>query len=348
MASWKLVVVSGSSAELAALQVDNLTSGQVVIGGGSAGNLSTTAINGTGNIVATTGATGLSASGSFSGSFQGDGSGLTGVVAASGFNLTQGEGISAFTFNGGAAATVAVSGAAELSANAITKWDDAAGKFVNSSLTDNGTTITGTTSIQLSGASSILSGSFSGSFQGDGSNLTGIASTLTVSSSDDGSNDLINLKTEALNFAGTASEVNVSVTSGTNTVQIGLPDNVSITSDLTVGGDLTVSGDLTYLNVANLYVEDKFILLNSGSNGASDGGIVVAQVGNLGKALAYDSGTERWGFTGSLAGDAASIAPDAFVATVIDKNVAESVDVAAYQKPGNIRVETNGDIFIYS
>jgi len=72
MAIWKKVIVSGSSAELAALKVDNLTSGQVVIGGGSAGNLTTTAINGTGNIVATTNATNLVHSGSFSGSFTGD------------------------------------------------------------------------------------------------------------------------------------------------------------------------------------------------------------------------------------------------------------------------------------
>ena len=82
MATWKKVIVSGSSAELAALKVDNLTSGQVVIGGGSASNLSTTAITGTGNIVATTGASGVSMSGSFSGSFKGDGSALSGVAAS--------------------------------------------------------------------------------------------------------------------------------------------------------------------------------------------------------------------------------------------------------------------------
>jgi hypothetical protein len=81
MAHWKKVIVSGSTANLAALQVDNLTSGQVVIGGGTAGNLSTTAINGTGTIVATTNATGLVHSGSFSGSFFGNGAGLTGVTA---------------------------------------------------------------------------------------------------------------------------------------------------------------------------------------------------------------------------------------------------------------------------
>ena len=68
MATWKKVIVSGSAANLSALQVDNLTSGQVVIGGG-ASDLTTTAINGTGNILATTGATGVSISGSFSGSF---------------------------------------------------------------------------------------------------------------------------------------------------------------------------------------------------------------------------------------------------------------------------------------
>jgi hypothetical protein len=87
MATWKKVVVSGSAPQFTAIQVDNLTSGQIVIGGGTAGNLSSTAINGTGNIVATTNASGLVASGSFSGSFFGDGAGLSGVAAS--FPLTQ-------------------------------------------------------------------------------------------------------------------------------------------------------------------------------------------------------------------------------------------------------------------
>lgn len=170
MATWKKVIVSGSTANLAALQVDNLTSGQVVIGGGTS-NLSTTAINGTGNIVATTGATGLVASGSFSGSFQGNFVGTTNLP-----DLTQGTGITAFTYDGGATATVAVSGASALSTNNITKWTGTA--FADSSLTDNGTTISGTTSLQLTGANSSLSGSFSGSFFGDGSGLSGVAASF--------------------------------------------------------------------------------------------------------------------------------------------------------------------------
>jgi len=106
MATWKKVVVSGSTANLANLQVDGLGSGLVT---GNSGNLTTTAINGSGNILATTGASGLSVSGSFSGSFQGDGSSLTGITATALANsLTDGNGIADFTFDGSGAASIAV------------------------------------------------------------------------------------------------------------------------------------------------------------------------------------------------------------------------------------------------
>ena len=178
MATWKKVIVSGSTANLANVQVDGLTSGNVVIGGGTAGNLTTTAINGTGNIVATTAATGLVHSGSFSGSFQGNFVGTTNLP-----DLTQGTGITAFTYDGATTATVAVSGASTLNSNKISKWTGAA--FADSSLTDNGTAITGTTSLQLTGASSNLSGSFSGSFFGDGSGLSGVAASFPVTAKTD-------------------------------------------------------------------------------------------------------------------------------------------------------------------
>jgi hypothetical protein len=171
MATWKKVIVSGSTANLAALQVDNLTSGQVVIGGGSS-NLSTTAINGTGNIVATTGATGVAMTGSFTGSFAGNFVGTTNLP-----DLTQGTGITAFTYDGSTTATVSLKNAGSLTNNVLTKWDSGNGQLTNTSLTDNGTTISGATSLQLTGASSNLSGSFSGSFQGNGAGLTGVTAT---------------------------------------------------------------------------------------------------------------------------------------------------------------------------
>lgn len=259
MATWKKVIVSGSSANLAALQVDNLTSGSVVIGGGTAGNLSVTAINGTGNIVATTGATNVVMTGSFTGSFSGNGAGLTGVVASTAFAISQGTGIVPFSYDGTAARTVAISGAAQLSNNIVTKWNATEGKFVDSSLTDNGTTITGGTSLQLTGASSVLTGSFTGSFKGDGSQLTGLVTTLAVTGSN-GSSGSVNLLNQGLTINGTANEIETSVAG--QTVTIGLPNDVTLGGDLTINGndiksnggstaitlngtDVSVAGDLT-------------------------------------------------------------------------------------------------------
>ena len=232
MPTWKKVIVSGSNANLTALQVDNLTSGQVVIGGGTS-NLSTTAINGTGNIVATTGATGLSASGSFSGSFQGNFVGTTNLP-----DLTQGTGITAFTYDGATTATVAVSGASTLSTNNISKWTGAA--FANSSLTDNGTTITGTTSLQLTGANSSLSGSFSGSFFGNGAGLTGVTAAFpTTAKTDlattdqffinDGANKFVTYGNLVTDLAGSGQG-----TSNLTTTDTG--DSLALTSQITVTG----------------------------------------------------------------------------------------------------------------
>ena len=117
----------------------------------------------------------------------------------------------------------------------------------------------------------------------------------------------------------------------------------------TISGDLTVNGTTTSINTTNLNVADKFILLSSGSTSANDGGIIVqSTTEGTGFALLYDSAQARWAFTGSLSGLATSAAPDAFVATVLDLNVAESTDIAAYQKMGNIKIATNQDIFIWS
>ena len=49
-------------------------------------------------------------------------------------------------------------------------------------------------------------------------------------------------------------------------------------NNLVVAGDLTVSGTRTELNVTNLNVEDKYMLLNSGSNSA-DTGIIFGESG---------------------------------------------------------------------
>lgn len=245
--------------------------------------------------------------------------------------------------------------------------------------------------ISSSAAETKLSGSFSGSFQGDGSALTGLVTVL--SGSTDSGDFEVDLLTEFLTIQGTTDEVEVSGSG--QTVTIGLPDNVTIAGDLTVSGgnistaaetaslfnsvgtlnigadpadgatvvnigsttstttikdnlvvdgDLTVQGDVTEIQTTNLLVEDRYILLNSGSvGGVNKGGIVIDGGGGIGKALILGETSGRWGFTGSLAQDASTATPDAFAAAVVTSDIVE------YQNVGNIRIdEGTGDIFIYS
>jgi hypothetical protein len=120
------------------------------------------------------------ATGSFSGSFVGDGSGLDGVVATTLFALSAGSGISAFTFDGSSTQTINVSGSTALSADTVTKWTGDA--FADTNITDNGvvvdinsnTTITGSLNV-TGGITGSYTGSYTGSFVGDGSGLTGIS-----------------------------------------------------------------------------------------------------------------------------------------------------------------------------
>jgi hypothetical protein len=125
-ATWKKVIVSGSSAELANLNLDNnlVVSQSIRVTSGS-------------NNVVTQQITGLQSTtfltGSFSGSFFG-----SAVINLP--DLTQGAGIVPFLYDGQTTATVAVSGAAALTNNYINKWNGHA--FVNSSITDDGTSVT--------------------------------------------------------------------------------------------------------------------------------------------------------------------------------------------------------------
>jgi hypothetical protein len=318
--------------------------------------LSTTAINGTGNIVATTGASGLEHSGSFSGSFQGNFVGTTDLP-----DLTQGTGIEAFIYDGGATATVAVSGASALNTDAITKWTGDA--FANSSLTDNGTTITGASSIQLTGANSNLSGSFSGSFQGDGTNLTGVTATAIfpvtaitdLASTDkffvnDGANKHITYGNLLTDLAGT----NL-VVEGTDSLALAstITGDITFSNDVIISENLTVLGTASFQNTTNLEVADRFVLFASGSNAAGDGGIVIQQATqDVGELYGYENAANRWGFTSSFNASNSSFTPAAYITTTefsATTPAADPIYGGASNGYGNIHVNTaTGDIFIYS
>ena len=99
MANWKKVIVSGSQASLAGLSGSLLTDGKLLFAQGAEGAITSAAdvtLNSGGHIEATF-------SGSASGSFEGDGSGLTGVVGTIENTLDNGNGIASFSYDGGTA-----------------------------------------------------------------------------------------------------------------------------------------------------------------------------------------------------------------------------------------------------
>jgi len=105
-----------------------------------------------------------------------------------------------------------------------------------------------------------------------------------------------------------------------------------------------------------LAVEDQFIILASGSNGAIDGGIIVNQIDDdpdgKGKAFAYDSSANRWALETNLNDTASVITPDAFMG-VIQEGTATPVGGAdplygGSNGNGTIFVDTNNnEAYIY-
>jgi len=223
-------------------------------------------------------------------------------------------------------------------------------------------------------ASGQLSGSFSGSFEGDGSGLTGIASSLQYTASlGSGS---VNLKTQAFNIlAGegldTSGSNNTITISGEDAGAVSLANSLSIPTmsigeDLTVGldatvnqdltvtrnavvqGDLTVQGTASFQHEDNLNVADRFIRLASGSTTNGDGGIAIQQTapGNT-ELFGFDYNANRWGFTSSFdPGAGSGFVPKSFVTAIANNNSLSGS--STFQAVGNMYVDENGDIYIYS
>ena len=339
MATWKKVIVSGSTANLANVQVDGLTSGNVVIGGGTAGNLTTTAINGTGTIVATTGASGLSHSGSFSGSFVGSGAGLSGI-AASFPTIEKTNIVTADKFfiqnSVGSTSEFITYG------NLLT---DLAGTNLAVEGTDSLTLAT-----TITGLTSVTSTSFTGSLQGTATTASFVLNAVSASYAAS-TNNITNAITN-----NTDNRVLTATGGGTINGESTLTfdgTTLTIQGNEVVTGNLTVQGTASFQHITNLEVTDKFILLGSGSNGANDGGIVIQQnIQNEGELYGYENSATRWGFTSSFNASLNSFTPSAYVTTTefaASPPLAFPIYGGAGYGHGNIYVNTNtGDIYIYA
>jgi hypothetical protein len=160
---------------------------------------------------------------------------------------------------------------------------------------------------------------------------------------------VFNTNATTVNAFGAATTVTIGAGTGTTTIG----------NSLVVTGDLTVNGTLSYINTTDLFVEDKFILLASGSATAGDGGIVIDRgsdaAGNI--AYGYDSATDRWGYqsgltdatnaldTTSALGVSGSFAPYLFVEA---NHGAVKPETGEFAVAGAMYVSTGGDYWIYA
>jgi hypothetical protein len=180
---------------------------------------------------------------------------------------------------------------------------------------------------------------FSGSFVGDGSALTGLTAAAITSYTNAANNRILT----SVDSTTVNSEENLTFDGTTLT----LTGTGSISGDLTVGGNLFVNGDLTNVNVTNLNVEDKFILLGSGSADVTDVGIIFGGVTNetRGAAFFYDAGETRLAYTnGGVDTTDTTVTPSGYVPVAYDvTNASQTPEMFV----GNIKIE-DGEIYIAS
>jgi len=374
------LVINVDAAQTQITSVGTLGTGAISSGFGNIDNGTSTLNTGNATVDNLTNASEVADShitGSFTGSYAGDGSNLTGVAldidglsALGGTGIAQGDKLvfsdagteKSITFsnfedaifgNVSGDVTIAAGGAATLANNSVSQVqldDDAVGAdelaanaVVNASI--------------ASGAAIDMD-----KLDGDslGTAITDFAQDdLVILSDTSDSGNLVKMTTSNFEdsiFGNVSGEATIAaggaLTIAANTIgnnELKQNDDITLQS-LTLTGNLVVNGTQTILNTANLVVEDKFILLNSGSaNG--DGGIIV-QSGSAGEysgsAFVWDQSTNRWGYQidTELASTATTSAPEAYAPMyVLNANSGS----ALFAQKGNIKVnDDTGDIFIYS
>ena len=126
---------------------------------------------------------------------------------------------------------------------------------------------------------------------------------------------------------------------------------VTTTGDVTIAGDLNVTGDTIQAQVTNLNVEDKFILLNSGSN-SGDAGIVFGGAGgstaNTGDGIFYDDSDSVFAYAENIASNATT-ATNASKLGNIEVASSNPSSAPTFQGIGTIHINDSDEgIWIYS
>ena len=364
--------------------VGTLNAGSISSGFGNIDNGTSTLNTGNATVDNLTNASAVADShitGSFTGSFSGDGSNLTGVAqdiellsayGAGTLHQTQDKFLvsdngteKSITFsnledsifaNVSGDATIAAGGALTI-ANGSVENDMLAGSIANAKLANDGITI--------AGVDTSLGGSITAATIGDAIgalsasvNVDHDATTNFVANEHIDHTSVSVIAGDGLTGGGTiAADRTLNIGAGTgvtvnaNDVAIGqdVATNANVTfatitttGNATIAGNLDVQGTTTTINSTNLLVEDRFALFNSGSASGDGGLIVQTEAGYSGSAFVWDDSEARWGFQIGT-----KLAQDASTSSP-DAYAASVVtsDDSNYQKNGNIRVQ-GGEIYIY-
>lgn len=363
MAEWKKVIVSGSAAVLSQLNVG--TNQQIT------------------NSSATT-----YLSGSFSGSFQGNGANLTGVTATAVFPTSQttpilsttklfsNDGVgNTFVYAGQVTAstyagvsgdiTINTSGVAAIGSGVIVDADVAAGAAIAASkISFTGTSFVSASVLAAGSGQGSTTLTTNGVSSGDitatglGTAGTPTFAGLTISTNAVAINNTNGITTNAATFPianSTATTINLG--GGATAVNIGASTGITIINhDARVKGALYVDGPITAISSSNLFVADQFILLASGSTTNTDGGIIIDRGSYAGLNIAYgfDSTTGRWGYQAGLTDTTNTLDPTGISGSFAGYVFTEAAHTATkpttgeFVQAGAIYTNTDGTIWMYA
>ena len=361
MASWKKIIISGSNAELNSLSLSSaltpangglgLTAASVsgVPVGSGTNSYSIVGSNGSGQILRNY-AIGVVVSGSFSGSFYGDGSNLTGVSSAPTFKLS---GSTAGTDFNAATDTLYFT-------TASSHGFDMSMSFSGTRKTMSLVTPQPLRTTDIVTFAGVNGGSISGSRLNLSAMGGGTGNKVVVV---DANNFLVSQSidsrvwgTSLIDGSGASTRLAIfsdadTVSSDSNltyTANVLTVNGSTFGQNVTIAGDLTVLGNVVQLQITNLNIEDRFVYINSGSS-TGDGGFIVStgSAGN-GVAFGFDDSQARWGIQQAtlLTVSSSALSPEAWMASVIDVDGGQSI-LNYHTRNGNIRIES-GEIYIYA
>ena len=265
-----------------------------------------------------------------------------------------------------------------VSGSAISQLSNDAGFALNTAITGAFTAVSGglqsrLTSVELSvgGGGGLLSSSaqiasdISGAFTATSG---GFSTRITTNETNIGTNTT-NIGTLtaatssyalAANISGAFTAVSTSIAGRTTTLEgsgtiqgVGTTNNVTFanvtaTGNVSITGDLFVGGDTVTVNATNLNIEDKFLLLNSGSTGPSYEGGIIVESGSTGtgNAFYYDASDNRWSLkAGLISTNTSAVASEAFMSVAVLGTTSSVEAAGTYYKAGNIIID-GSDIYI--